>query len=188
MLWVSNPYGFAAAWRHSEDFAQQTLTAVARHFPLLLAVAIIPAALRAYFILRARPTPHWEANLAEALLTIWRVLICVVAIWVTLTPHEWQAFKLRLHNSSQLQLAMQRKGAYLGHTLHILLWELLLFAVAFWLLRALLSVVATLAARSGSPERRATRRKAFASALRNLVLAPLALIYVVTIVRQTISP
>jgi len=184
MIWVSNPYGFAAAWQHSIGFWQQTLTAVSRHFPLLLAVAIIPAALRAYFILKARPIPHWEANLAEALLTIWRVLICAVALWVTLTPHEWQTFKLRLHDADQLQLAMQRMGAFLGRALHSLLWELLLFVAAFWLLYALLSLVGGLLVQTGNPERRAVHRKAVGSVLRNLLLAPVALIYLVTILRQ----
>jgi hypothetical protein len=187
MFWVSNPYGFAAAWQHSKDFWQETLTAVAHHFPLLLAVAIVPAALRAYFTLKARPIPYWEINLAEALLTIWRVLICVVAIWVTLTPREWQTFKLRLHNVDQFQLAVQRMGAYLGKALHILVWELLLFAFAFWLLHAFLSLIASQLAQHGNPERRAVRRKALGSVLRNLILAPLALIYLVTILRQAFS-
>jgi hypothetical protein len=186
-FWVSNSSGFAVAWQHSKDFGQQTLFAVAHHFPLLLAVAVIPAALRAYFTLKAQPIPHWEFNLAEALLTVWRVLICAVALWVTLTPREWQAFKHYLHNGDQLQLAMQRLGAYLGRALHTLLWELLIFALAFWLLHALLSFIGGQLARSGDLERYAVRRKAFGSVLRNLILAPLALIYLITILRQAFS-
>ena len=187
MFLVSSPYGFAAAWQHSRIFWQETLTAAAHHIPLLLAVAIVPAALRAYFTLRRRQIRHWELNLAEALLTILRVLICIVAIWITLTPHQWQAFKLHIQHIDQLQFAMQRLGAYLGKAVHTLLWELLLLVVAFWLMHLVLSLIADQLARPGPSDRQIVRRKAIGSVLRNLILAPLALIYLVTIVRQAFS-
>jgi hypothetical protein len=184
---LSSPYGFAAAWQHSRLFWEQTLAAAGHHLQLLLAVSIIPAALRTYLILKAQPIGRWELNLAEALLTIWRILICAVAIWAVLTPREWQTFKLRLHHTDQIQIAMQRMGAYLGNLLHILLWELLLFALAFWLLHWALWLIAGQLARPGARERRALRRKAISSFLRNLILGPLALIYMVAIMRQAFS-
>jgi hypothetical protein len=185
--WVSSPYGLAAAWQHTKTFWQETFTAVGQHLPLLLAVAIIPAALRAYLIMKAHPIRRWELNLAETLLTVWRILICAVALWVVLTFREWQTFKLRLRQPDQLQYAMQKLGAYLGKSLHLLLWELLLFAIVFLLMHVVLSAIAGLLARSGRAERMAVRRKAISSFLRNLVLAPLALIYLVTIMRQAFS-
>ena len=42
-------------------------------------------------------------------------------------------------------------------------------------------------ARPGASERRALRHKAISSFLRNLILGPLALIYMVAIMRQTFS-
>ena len=186
-LWVTSAYGLAEAWEHSRGFVWETVAAVTHHLPVLLAVSIIPAALRAYFILKERRLPQWEANLAEALLTVWRVLICVVAIWATLTPMQWRTFKLRLHDADDFQLAMQRTGAHLGRSLHLLFWELLLFAIAFWSLYAIISLIARLTARIGDPEHRVRRSKAFGSILRNLILAPLALIYLVAILRQAFS-
>jgi hypothetical protein len=185
--WLSSPYGLAAAWQHSKLFWQQTLAAAGHHLQLLLAVSIIPAALRAYLILKAQPIGRWELNLAEALLTVWRILICAVAIWAVLTPREWQLFKLRIQDTDQLQFAMQKLGAYLGKALHILLWELLLFAVAFGLLHWAMSLIAAQLARSGARDRRVLRYKAICSFLRNLILAPLALIYMVAIMRQAFS-
>ena len=187
ILLVSSPYGFAAAWQHSKGYWQQTLMAVVHHLPLLLAVVIVPAALRAYLILKEQPIRRWELNLAEALLTVFRVLVCAVAIWVTLTPREWQNFKLRLRDTDQLQVAMQRLGAYLGKTLHMLIWELLLFAVAFWLLHLVLSIIADRLARTGNTERRSLRYRALGSILRNLILGPLALIYLVAFARTAFS-
>ena len=185
--WLSSPYGLAAAWQHSKLFWHQTLAAAGHHLQLLLAVAIIPAALRTYLILKNRLIWRWELNLVEALLTIWRILICAVAIWVMLTPREWQTFTHQLQHIDQLQIAMQRLGAYLGNALHILLWELLLFALAFWLLHWVLWLIAGQLARPGASERRALRHKAISSFLRNLILGPLALIYMVAIMRQTFS-
>jgi hypothetical protein len=187
ILLVSSPYGFAAAWQHSRTFWQQTFAATVHHLPVLLAVAVVPAALRAYFILKDHPIRRWELNLTEALLTVFRILICVVAIWVTLTPREWQTFKLRLRDTDQLQFAMQRLGAYLGRALHLLIWEVLFFVVAFWLLHVILSLVADRLTRQGNPDRRALRYRALGSVLRNLILGPLALIYLVAFARTAFS-
>jgi hypothetical protein len=187
IAWVSSPYGLAAAWQHSEIFWQQTFGAVGRHLPLLLAVAIVPAALRAYLIRKAQTIRHWELNLTEALLTVWRILICVVAVWAVLTPREWQTFKMRLRDMDRIQLTIQRLGAALGRTLHILLWELLLFAIALLLIHVLLTFIAKLAAQGSNAQKRLLLYKAASSFLRNLILAPLALIYIVAVLRQAFS-
>lgn len=184
--WVSSPYGLAAAWQHSMVFWQQTLAAVSHHWPALLAVVIIPAALRAYLTLKVRPIQRWELNLSEALLTVCRILICGVAIWALLSYPEWQTFKLRLRNPSQFQLAVQRLGASLGKSLHILLWELLIFAFGFWLLHILLSFLADCLARAKDPERHVVLYRAIGSVLRNMILTPLALIYLVAMMRQAV--
>lgn len=187
ILLLPSPYGFAAAWQNSRGFWQQTLTAVGHHLPLLLAAVVIPAALRAYFILKAEPVRAWELNLAEALLTVWRILICAIAVRIGLTPGEWQSFKQHLRDSDQLQLATQRLGAYLGRALHILLWELLLFAISLWLLHVFLSLIADILTRYSTPDRRVPHYKALGSILRNMIMVPLALVYLVALMRQPFS-
>lgn len=186
-LLATGPTGFAQAWQHSKEFWVQIAAAIAHHPVLLLSLALVPAILRGYFLQRASPTPRWQLNLTEALLTVWRVLICVVAIWVILTPREWHSFRLRIQNLDQLEFAIQRLGGYLGRQLHVLLWELLIFAVIFWLLHALLSALAWVTADTRDTARAVSRRRASASILRNLVLGPLALLYLVAIVRQALS-
>jgi hypothetical protein len=187
MVLATTPTGLAEAWQHSKEFWVQIGAAIAHHPILLLSLALIPAILRGYFLQRTQPTPRWQLNLTEALLTIWRVLICIVAIWAILTPREWQSFRLHVQNLAQLQYAIQRLGAYLGRNLHLLLWELLIFSLIFLLLNALLSALAHITSDTRDTARAVSRRRAYASVLRNLVLGPLALLYLVAIVRQVLS-
>jgi hypothetical protein len=187
MVLATGPTGLAEAWQHSKEFWAQIGAAIAHHPALLFSLVLIPAILRGYFLLRTQPTPRWQLNLTEALLTIWRVILCIVAIWAILTPREWQSFRLRVRDLDQLQYAIQRLGAYLGHNLHLLLWELLIFAVIFWLLNALLSALARATSDARDTKRAISHRRAYSSVLRNLILGPLALLYLVAIVRQALA-
>jgi hypothetical protein len=187
MVLATGPTGFAEAWQHSKEFWVQIGAAIAHHPVLLLSLALIPAILRGYFLLRTQPTPRWQLNLTEALLTVWRVLICIVAIWTILTPREWRSFRFCVRDLDQLQYAIQRLGAYLGRNLHLLLWELLIFAVIFWLLNTLLSALARVTSDSRETKRAISHRRAYASVLRNLFLGPLALLYLVAIIRQVLA-
>jgi hypothetical protein len=188
MVLTTGPTGFAEAWQHSKGFWVEIGAAIVHHPVLLLSLALIPAILRGYFLLRTHPTPRWQLNLTEALLTIWRVIICIVAIWAILTPREWRSFRFCVRNLDQLQYAIQRLGTYLGHNLHLLLWELLIFAVTFGLLNALLSALAhTTSSDARDTKRAISHRRAYASVLRNLFLGPLALLYLVAIVRQVLA-
>ncbi|MFT4113027.1 hypothetical protein [Silvibacterium sp.] len=186
-LLVSGASEFNTAWQHSRAFLRETGIAVSRHFWLLLVLCVIPASLRVYLHLRTRPAQRWEMNLAEALITAWRVLLCAVCIWAICTAHQWKTFKCRLFQPDQLEVGLQKLGVNLGQMLHTVLWELLFFALGMWLIHQLLLIVADLLTRNGYRGGRPVRRKAVASALRNLILAPLSVLYVVALIRQAFS-
>jgi hypothetical protein len=172
------PAGIATAWHNSGGFWAETWMAVTRHPLVVLACGAVPAAERAYLLLETRPIPRWRLTLLEAILTLWRILICVAMVWVAVTPERWELTRAQLSGNVSAQVALQKLGAYLGNHLHVVLWELFFFAAAFLLLNYLL-VLASRATVPPDPPAQRNRRKAFVSVLRNLVLVPLALIYLV---------
>jgi hypothetical protein len=183
ILWEVAPTGFPAAWQNSLEFWAQTGMAVARHPLVVLACSAVPAAERAYLLLHEDPIPRWRLTLHEAVLTVWRILLCFCALWVVLTPEKWRAFWSRFSDNDAMQKSLQHLGAYLGLHLHVVLWELFLFAAAFLLLNYALLWMGRGLTRLGAL-READRQKAFGSVLRNLVLVPLALIYLVELLQQ----
>ncbi len=187
MLWSSGPIRFATAWQNTGEFWEQTLLAVARHPLAVLGCSVVPAAERAYFLLESKPIKRWRLAALEAVLTVWRVLLLVVAVWVALSPAEWLALKQRVTNPDELQLSLQRTGAYLGKDLHVLLLELLFFVAAFLLLNFILVLVVRGLAKVIAALRSPIRQKALVSVLRNLLLVPLSLIYLVEIFRIRFS-
>ncbi len=156
---------------------------MARHPLVVLACSAVPAAERGYLLLHADPIPRWRLTLHEGVLTVWRVLLCIGALWVVLTPERWRAFWARFSDNEAMQKSLQHLGAYLGQHLHVVLWELALFAAAFLLLNYALVWAGRVLARLGTL-REPDRQKAFVSVLRNLVLVPLALIYLVELAQQ----
>ena len=183
ILWTISPNGFTTAWQNSGAFWAETGMAVARHPLAVLACSAVPAAERAYLLLHTEPIPRWRLTLLEAVLTVWRVLLCVGALWVVLTPERWRAFWSRFSDNDAMQKSLQHLGAYLGQHLRVVLWELALFAAAFLLLNYALIWTARGLARLGAL-READTQRAFVSVMRNLVLAPLALIYLVELLQQ----
>lgn len=187
MLLVSAPSGFAVAWEQSRFFWAQTAAAVARHPLALLAFSAVLAAERAYLLLHTKPLERWQLALWETLLTVCRVLLCLVAIWVALTPHERQGLLTRLTTDGEVQYGLQRLGAFLGRQLHVLVWELILLAAAFVVLNLLLRLAVKGLARFVVWLREPDRRKASVAIVRNLILLPLALVYLVEIIRPAFS-
>jgi hypothetical protein len=187
MLWASEPIRFATAWQNTGAFWAQTLLAVARHPLAVLGCSVVPAAERAYFLLESKPIERWRLTALEAVLTVWRVLLFVVAVWVALSPEEWQALKQHFTNPDELQLSLQHTGAYLGRDLHVLLLELLFFAAAFLLLNFILVLIVRGLAKISAALQSPIRQKALVSVLRNLLLVPLGLIYLVEIFRLRFS-
>jgi hypothetical protein len=149
---------------------------------VILACSAVPAAERAYLLLETKPIPRWRLTLLEALLTVWRILLCLGAVWVAVSPQRWQLLRSHFSANASAQIALQRMGAYLGDHLHVVLWELLFFLAAFLLLNYLL-VLASRALIPLNVQRAPNRRKAFVSVLRNLILVPLALIYLVQLLQ-----
>jgi hypothetical protein len=180
ILWNLAPTGFTEAWHNSVQFWVRTGLAIAHHPLAVLACAVVPAAERAYLMLETRPIPRWKLTLLEAVLTVWRVLICVVAVWVTVTPEEWRSLVRDFSSSVRMQQSLQRLGAYLGRNLHVLVWELVFFFAAFLLLQLAIRGVVNSGGRLDG-----LRRKALVSVLRNLLLVPVALIYLVELMRPT---
>ena len=179
------PTGFTTAWQNSGEFWTETLSAVARHPLLILVCAAVPAAERAYVLLETRPIPGWRLTFLEVVLTLWRILLCVGAVWVAVTPERWEVIRLHFSGNAAGQRAMQRWGAYMGNHLHVVLWELAFLAAAFLLLNYLLVLASRGLNRRGTL-RTENARKAFVSVLRNLVLIPVALIYLVELLQSKI--
>jgi len=179
------PTGFTTAWHNSGEFWAETLSAVARHPLLIVVCAAVPAAERAYMLLETRPISRGRVALLDAVLTVWRILLCVGAVWVAVTPERWEAIRLHFSGNASAQRAMQQLGAYLGNHLHVVLWELAFFAAAFLLLNYLLVLASRGLSHMGMLQRK-NARKAFVSVLRNLVLIPLALIYLVELLQSKV--
>jgi len=176
------PTGMATAWHNSGYFWTETWTAVARHPLVVLACGALPAAERAYMLLETRPFPRWRLTLLEGILTLWRILLCVGLVWVAVNSERWALLRSHFSANETAQIAMQRLGRYLGDHLHAVLWELFFFAAAFLLLNYLI-VLASRAIIPADPPGQRNRRRAFLSVLRNLVLVPLALIYLVELLQ-----
>jgi hypothetical protein len=183
--WSFAPTGLDTAWQNSGEFLRQTGMAVARHPLAVLAFGVVPAAERAYLLLHRKPIPQWRLTMLEALLTVWRILLFVGAVWVAITPERWRVVRLHFSGNAAAQRALEQMGGYLGQHLHAVLWELALFAAGFLLLNYLLVLMARGLARLGAL-REANQKKAFVSVLRNLVLVPLALIYLVELLQLKI--
>jgi hypothetical protein len=103
-------------------------------------------------------------------------------VWVAVSGERWQLLRAHFSENAAAQTALQRMGTYLGDHLHVVLWELFFFAAAFLLLNYLLVLMSRALLSPDVPPTR-NRRKAFVSVLRNLVLVPLSLIYLVELLQ-----
>jgi hypothetical protein len=173
----------ALAWHHTGDFWAQTGAAIAHHPVAILACAAVPAAERGYVLSQSKPLGRGQLALMELVVTLWRIFLCAVAIWVACTGHEWQYLSSRVGAVAAWQVALGMLGAYLAHHLRMLLWELVFLGAALllgtlilrWTVRAMALGLAWL--------REAHHQKAMRSVLRNLILAPILVIYLVEMAR-----
>lgn len=171
------------AWQHTCAFWVQTLLTVARHPLLILLCAAVPAIERGYMLLRARKAGNGELALLDLLVTLWRVGLVAVAIWAASSGVEWRALSARWGAMTAWQLALSTLGTYFASHLRMILWELLFFAVAFWLGTRIVRGLVQMAAGPGWWLRDRLHQEAAASVLRNLILFPLAVIYLVEMAR-----
>jgi hypothetical protein len=150
----------------------------------------VPAAAeRGWVLLRTRPVPAWWIPCLDALLILWRVLMCAVALWVVLTPSQTATLRDVLASNTLMQAKLDGLGMAIGRQLWLLAWEILLYIAAFSLLNLLLSLLASMWARRQNvdPGRKENQRAALAAIARNLLLIPMALIYIAVVVRYVVG-
>jgi len=173
----------ALAWRHTGAFWVQTGLALAHHWLVVLVCAAVPAVERGYRTLRARSASRGQLALMDFLVTLWRVGLCIVAVWAGTSGVEWRSLSARVGVVAAWQLALEEMGSYFANHLRMLIWELVFFALAFWAAGKLLDALVRLTVRTGVWVRQSPYQQAAASVLRNLILVPLAVIYLVEMAR-----
>lgn len=183
--------GFALpqAWQMSAAFWEQTLAAFFSHPGIVLLYATPVALERAWVVLRTRSAPSRGLPWLEAVVVFWRLILCAVAVWVVVTPAQAAYLLKTLQSNTLIQATIDSLSQSLGDHLWLLAWEIGFCLTACIVLNFLLSGVARLwvMGQDVEPEERKNRRVAVTAVARNLVLVPLALIYIVVVVRQVLS-
>lgn len=176
----------ALAWQHTGWFWSQTMAAIARHPVALLACAAVPAAVRAYVLLRGRTAGPRQVALLEGLVTVWRVFLCGVAVWAACSGREWRDLRMKVGGMAAWQIALGRLGEQLAHHLRMAVWEAVFFLGAMMVLHQLVRRLVRLIARWSLWLREPRNGRAMMSIVRNLVLVPIALIYLVEMARPAL--
>lgn len=179
----------ADAWHMSAAFCAEMLSAFARYPAIILLYAAPPATYRAWVLLRTKPVPSWWLPPLEMLVFVWRVFMCAVAIWVVLTPPEMDELRATVVSGSSLMGTFERLSTNAAMAIWPLFWEIVFFAAAFILLNWLFGLIARawLLGQDLNYEQKLMQRKAMTAVIRNLLLVPLALIYVVIMVRYILA-
>jgi hypothetical protein len=171
------------AWHHSLEFWVETGQTIAHHWLAVLICAAVPAAERAYVLARGAALKRGQLGLLELLVTLWRVLLCVVVVWAACTGNEWRQLSSKIGAVGAWQVALGYLGVHVAHHVRMLVWELLFFAIALVLASVLLRLLVQAGARSSAWLQGKPHRQATLSALTNLILVPAAAIYVVEMAR-----
>lgn len=181
VLWDTPPSAFAEAWRMTAALWTKTLSVFAHHILIVLLYAAPPATYRAWVLLRSRPVPAWWLPSLEALFIVWRMLMLGIAIWVALTPPQLANLRAAFTNEVLLQEGLGHLGENLGNHVWIVAWQALFFFLALLLFTLLVGYGAKLWMQGQDipADRKDVRCAALASAARNLLLAPIAMIYIV---------
>ena len=180
---MNPPPPLPTALRHTGEFWTQTGIAIAHHPLAVLICALVPAAARGYILLRGRHLERGQLALLEFVVTIWRVLLCGVAVWIACSGREWQILSAQVGAMAAWQVAINRFAAYAAHHLRIILWQLLFYAVAFLLAGKIVAWLVQAIAKSNGWLRESHHRMAAISVLRNLILVPVAVVYAVEMAR-----
>jgi len=183
---VPSHFTLALAWRHTGTFWAQTGLAIVYHPFTISACAAPPAAERAWVLMRGPRMGHARLAMLELAVTLWRVLLCVVAVWVACSGREWHTLSAQVGAMDAWQVALQSLGAYMAHHLRMLVWELLLFAAAFLLLHKAIFFAVRALARTWAWQRDEQHQQVLRSVLRNLILAPVMIIYIVEMTRPVL--
>jgi hypothetical protein len=183
---VPSHFTLALACRHTGTFWAQTGLAMFHHPFLIFGCAALPAAERAWVLLRGPWMGRGKLAMLELAVTLWRVLLCGVAVWVACSGREWHTLSAQVGAMAAWQVALQSLGSYMAHHLRMLFWELLLFAAAFLLLHKAISFAVRALSRTWPWLRDEQHQHVARSVLRNLILAPVMLIYIVEMTRPVL--
>lgn len=173
----------AIAWQHTQEFWVQTLAVIGRHPVAVLICGVVPAAERAYVLVRGERFGRGVLALLEGLVMLWRILLCSVAVWAACSGQEWQALRAQVGAAAAWQVALGRLGFHLAHHLRMVLWELLFFFIGFLLFHQIVVWCVRAVAVRNQWLREPRHQRAVRSILRNLILAPMAVIYLVEMAR-----
>lgn len=186
MAFVESSSAFVEAWKLSGQFLVQTLTAFAHHPGIILLYAAPPATERAWVLLRTKPVPAWWLPSFEALIILWRLVMLGIAIWIVLPPPEMVRLQKAFESNAVIQEKLDHLGANLGKHLRQLTWEIIFFAIVFFLVIWLFNRGARLWMQGLDLPRelKDNQRMALAVVARNLLLYPIALMYAVVLVRH----
>ena len=189
MTLFQTEFAMSQVWQMSAAFLKQTLAVFSEHPGIVLLYATPVALERAWVVLRNRPIPGASLAFLEAFVNLWRLLLCAVAVWIVVTPAEAAYLLKILQSNSLIQATVDSLSLSLGKHLWLLVWEIGFCIAACFVLNFLLSGFARLwvMGQDVEPEQKKNRRIAVTAVARNLVLVPLALIYIVIVVRQVLS-
>jgi hypothetical protein len=180
---------FTGAWHLTGVFWKQTLSAFAHHPGIVLLYAAPVATERAWVQLRPQSVrAGWLPSL-EALIMLWRLVMCFVAVWIVLTPAQVVALRASFASNVLIQDTLDSFGQKVARQLWLLSWEFVFYLAAFFLLAWLLSAMARLWARDLdiAADQKKNERLALAAAARNLLLAPLAMIYAAILICHVVT-
>lgn len=171
------------AWRHTGEFWTELAGVIVHHPVAILVCAAVPAVERGFAHLHPGMIDRGRLALLEMLITLWRVLLVIVAVWAATSGIEWQQLRNQSGAMAAWQIALSQVGAHLAHHIRMVLWELLFLVVALlvaywifvWCVRALSGSISWL--------RPVRHRQAALSIGRNLVFAPVLVIYLVEMAR-----
>lgn len=177
------------AWQMSAAFWKQAVAAFLSHPGIILLYATPVALERAWAVLRNKPIPAVSLAWLEAFVNLWRLLLCAVAVWVVVTPAEAAYLLKVLQSNTLIQATLDSLNNVLGNHFWLLAWEIGFCLAACVVLNLLLSGIARIwvMGQDVAPEERKNRRVAVTAVARNLILVPMALIYIVIVVRQVMS-
>ena len=176
----------ALAWQHTEVYWWKTAAALVHHPLAILACAAVPAAGRCYVLLCGPRLRRGSMAALELLVTLWRVMLCAVAVWAACSGRELGALSARIGAIVAWQEALENVGVYLAHHLRAVLWEILFFGVALLVADRIVRWLAAAMARSVDWLRQPANQQAALSVWRNLIVFPVVLIYLVEMARPAL--
>jgi hypothetical protein len=173
----------ALAWRLTGVFWSQTLSTLGRHPLAIFGCAAIPAAERWYVLLHGKRLSRGPLAAMELVVTLFRVLLCAVAVWAACSGREIRVLTARVGAVAAWQVALDNLGAHSAHEIRAILWELLFLVVALLLAERMVRWLVPALSRKVKWLEDKRHQKAVLNVWRNLILLPFVLTYLVEMAR-----